>query len=84
MRILMASDHYPPYIGGVQRQTWLIAHELQRRGHEVLVATVWQDRLPAREDDAGVHVRRLKQLRTAVPLVRGRRRAATSHRSPIR
>ena len=74
MRILMASDHYPPYIGGVQRQTWLIAHELQRRGHEVLVATVWQDRLPAREDDAGVHVRRLKQLRTAVPLVRGRRR----------
>lgn len=81
MRILIASDHYPPFIGGAQRQTWLIAHELRRRGHDVLVATVWQDRLRAREDDHGVHVRRLKQLRTVVPVLRGR--ARRRHQPPF-
>ena len=44
VRILIASDRYPPFIGGAQRQTWLIAHELERREHRVVVATVWQDR----------------------------------------
>lgn len=67
MKILIASDHYPPYIGGAQRQTWLLAHELQRRGHEVAVATVWQRHLPARENDDDVLVCRLRQLRTIVP-----------------
>ena len=85
MRILIASDHYPPFIGGAQRQTWLLAHELERRGHCVLVATPWQDRLPAREHDDGVQVRRLKQLRTLVPLVRGpaRRRYQPPFPDPV-
>ena len=85
MRILIASDHYPPFIGGAQRQTWLLAHELERRGHCVLVATPWQDRLPAREHDDGVRVRRLKQLRTLVPLVRGpaRRRYQPPFPDPV-
>lgn len=85
MRILLASDHYPPFIGGAQRQTWLLAHELERRGHEVVVSTVWQDRLPAREDDEGVRVRRLKQLRTVVPVLRGpaRRRHQPPFADPV-
>ena len=85
MRILIASDHYPPFIGGAQRQTWLIAQELRRRGHDVLVATVWQDRMPAREDDYGVPVRRLKQLRTVAPLIRGpaRRRHQPPFPDPV-
>jgi glycosyltransferase involved in cell wall biosynthesis len=85
MRILLASDHYPPFVGGAQRQTWLIAHELNRRGHCVLVATVWQDRLRAREDDDGVPVRRLKQLRTLAPLIRGpaRRRHQPPFPDPV-
>lgn len=74
MKILLASDHYPPFIGGAQRQTWLLARELRRRGHEVAVATVWQDTLPAAEDDDGVRVRRLRQLRTVAPAIRGRPR----------
>jgi glycosyltransferase involved in cell wall biosynthesis len=85
MRILLASDHYPPFIGGAQRQTRLIAHELRRRGHQVVVATVWQDRQPAREDDDGVPVRRLKQLRTLAPILRAppRRRHQPPFPDPV-
>jgi glycosyltransferase involved in cell wall biosynthesis len=85
MRILIASDHYPPFIGGAQRQTRLIAHELRRRGHDIVVATVWQDRLPAREDDDGIPVRRLKQLRTVAPIIRGpaRRRHQPPFPDPV-
>jgi glycosyltransferase involved in cell wall biosynthesis len=73
VRILIVSDHYPPYIGGAQRQTKVLGRELARRGHEVSVATVWQDTLPAHEQDEGVDVYRLRQLRSA-PLVRGKAR----------
>jgi len=73
MRILLASDHYPPFVGGAQRQTKVLAHELHARGHEVAVATVRQDDLPAQSEDDGVAVHRLGQLRT-LPLVRGRPR----------
>ncbi len=67
LRILLVSDHYPPFIGGAHRQTQLLAHELHRRGHEVNVATVWSGGLPEQEDEAGVSVFRLKQLRTWLP-----------------
>jgi glycosyltransferase involved in cell wall biosynthesis len=67
LKILLVSDHYPPFIGGAHRQTQLLAHELQQRGHEVNVATVWSGGLPEVEDDAGVRVFRLKQLRTWLP-----------------
>jgi glycosyltransferase involved in cell wall biosynthesis len=67
LRILLVSDHYPPFIGGAHRQTQLLPHELQRRGHTVNVATVWSGGLPDEEDDDGVHVYRLKQLRTWLP-----------------
>lgn len=73
MRILLATDHYPPYIGGAQIQSRLLAHELRKRGHDVVVATVWQNDLPALEDDQGVPVHRLRQLRTLPGLVRARR-----------
>ena len=67
LRILLVSDHYPPFIGGAHRQTQLLAHELKQRGHEVNVATVWSGGLPEVEDDAGVRVFRLKQIRTWLP-----------------
>ena len=67
LRILLVSDHYPPFIGGAHRQTQLLAHELQQRGHEVNVATVWSGGLPEVEDDAGVRVYRMKQVRTWLP-----------------
>jgi glycosyltransferase involved in cell wall biosynthesis len=73
MRILLASDHYPPFVGGAQRQTKVLASELRARGHEVAVATVRQDGLLARSTEEGVAVHRLGQLRT-LPLVRGKPR----------
>ena len=73
MRVLLATDNYPPYIGGAQIQSRLIARELKERGHEVVVVTVWQNDIPATEDDDGVLVHRLRQLRT-LPLVARKRR----------
>jgi len=30
LRILLVSDHYPPFIGGAHRQTHLLAKELSQ------------------------------------------------------
>src|SRR5690349_20220841 len=67
LRILIISDHYPPFIGGAHRQTQLLSRELFRRGHAVSVVTVWHPGLPEYEDDGGVAVYRLKQIRTWLP-----------------
>ena len=67
--MLLATDHYPPYIGGAQIQSRLLAAQLRARGHDVRVATVWQNGLPAFEDDEGVPVHRLRQLRTVPGIV---------------
>jgi glycosyltransferase involved in cell wall biosynthesis len=84
VKILLASDHYPPFIGGAQRQTEQIAKRMTDRGHDVVVATVWQDDQPAVEDDEGVTVHRLRQLRSA-PLVQGpaRRRHQPPFADPV-
>lgn len=68
MRVLLATDHYPPFIGGAQIQSRLIAQELRARSHDVAVATVWQNNHPSFEIDDGVPVHRLRQLRT-LPLI---------------
>lgn len=76
LRILMATDFYPPFIGGVERQAEVVSHELHRAGHEVIVATVWRSGLPREEDQSGVKVRRLRGLMTSMPwfsTVAGRR-----------
>ena len=67
MKILLASDHYPPFIGGAHRQVQLLAGELAQRGYDVSVATVWHGGLPLEADEAGVRVYRFKQLRTWLP-----------------
>jgi hypothetical protein len=46
LKILLATDHYPPFIGGAHRQVQLLAQELSRRGYNVSVATVWHGGLP--------------------------------------
>jgi glycosyltransferase involved in cell wall biosynthesis len=73
VRILLATDHYPPHIGGAQIQSRLIARELLHRGHDVVVATVWQNGVAPVEDDDGIPVHRFRQLRTLPVLVRMRR-----------
>jgi glycosyltransferase involved in cell wall biosynthesis len=67
MRILLLSDAYPPVIGGATRAAQQLSRELQRRGHQVAVATAWQRNLPSFEDDAGVAVHRLPGLISRLP-----------------
>lgn len=69
LRILLVSDYYPPFIGGAHRQTQLLGRELHKRGHAVNVVTMWQSGHPSAQDDEGVRVHRLKDLRTAIPWV---------------
>ena len=64
MRLLIVSDHYPPFIGGAHRQTHLLARHMASRGHEVTVVTSWHGGLPMREQIEGVDVRRVRELRT--------------------
>jgi len=83
-RILIVSDHYPPFIGGVQRQTKLMAEQLSARGHPVGAVTVWQDNLPVHETSDGFPIWRLRQLRTVPGLAgRPRRRHQPPYPDPV-
>jgi glycosyltransferase involved in cell wall biosynthesis len=74
MRILLATDHFPPFIGGAHRQAQLLAEAMGRRGHAVAVATPWHGGLPKLEHGNGFVVHRLRQVRTAFDcMVRDRR-----------
>lgn len=64
MRILIVTDHYPPFIGGAHRQARLLAAGMAGRGHEVAVATTWHGGLPPLDWEENVTVHRLRQLRT--------------------
>jgi glycosyltransferase involved in cell wall biosynthesis len=67
VRILLATDHFPPFIGGAHRWGQLLALGLARRGHEVNVVTEWHAGLPRQERSGDVTVHRIRQLRTALP-----------------
>jgi len=60
MRILMLSQFYPPIIGGIEQHVRNLSAELVTRGHEVAVATLWQEGLPELENDRGVRVYRIR------------------------
>jgi glycosyltransferase involved in cell wall biosynthesis len=68
----LASDYYPPFIGGAQIQTQLLARAFRSRGHAVAVATAWQNNVPSFEDDDGISINRLRQVRTIPGLTRAR------------
>ena len=67
MRIQIASDYYPPFIGGGHRAIQALARELARAGHTVEVVTISHPGVPTHEDDAGVAVHRVPHLRALVP-----------------
>jgi len=69
MRILIVTDHYPPFIGGAHRQAWLLASGIAERGHDVAVATTWHGGLPSLDWEENVSVHRLRQMRTALPIL---------------
>jgi len=60
--ILLVTDFYWPYLGGVEQHVRSLAHSLAERGHRVTVATLAGKGLPAEEDDDGVRVVRLRSM----------------------
>lgn len=69
MRLLLASDFYPPFIGGTELQVRMLAERMARLGHEVTVATVWHAGLDQIEWMNGVRVVRLRGLTVRLPMV---------------
>ncbi len=70
MRILIATWHYRPHVGGAERKAELFARTLAAQGHEITVVTGRRSlSLPAQEVRDGVRVCRLwpgRHLSTAV------------------
>jgi glycosyltransferase involved in cell wall biosynthesis len=63
MRILQVTPGYYPVMGGVERHVQDISEALTEHGHEVVVATVAQDRyLPRHEVVVGVTIQRFHAL----------------------
>lgn len=46
MRVLMLAQSYAPIVGGIEHMVEEISHELVRRGHDVMVATLRQPGAP--------------------------------------
>lgn len=59
MHILMLAQFYPPIIGGEERHVRNLSIELANRGHQVAVATLWNEGAPAIEYDQGVRIYRV-------------------------
>lgn len=59
MRVLMISDFYFPYLGGVEQHVRSLSRALVARGHDVAIATLQANGLAAREDDGGIRVHRM-------------------------
>jgi glycosyltransferase involved in cell wall biosynthesis len=60
VRILMATDFYWPFVGGVEQHVRSLSAALAARGHSVAVATLQHGDLPAFERDGDVRVYRLR------------------------
>ena len=71
MRIILVSDFFAPFLGGVELQVQALAHALGEEGHDVIVASVWAKGLRERETIDGVRLVRLKSLATMVPWFSG-------------
>jgi glycosyltransferase involved in cell wall biosynthesis len=59
MRILMITDFYPPFLGGVEVLVSTMSRELAKRGHDVAVATLASPGVADSSVDDGVRVHRI-------------------------
>jgi len=60
MRILMVTDFYWPYAGGVEQHVRHLSHALVARGYDVAVATLAGNGTPGTDTDGAVRVYRLR------------------------
>lgn len=62
MRILMVTDFYWPFLGGVEQHVRTLSHALHERGHHVAVATLWSEGLAEEEIDKDVVIYRVGSI----------------------
>jgi glycosyltransferase involved in cell wall biosynthesis len=67
LRVLLVTDSYPPLVGGATFWSQQVARHMSARGHDVTLATTWQPRTAAFEQDREVAVHRLRDLTSRVP-----------------
>lgn len=60
MRILMLAQFYPKTIGGEEQHVQDLSIQMTARGHQVAVATLWQEGLPKFEIEHGVRIYRIQ------------------------
>jgi glycosyltransferase involved in cell wall biosynthesis len=84
MRVLIATQFYPPLIGGEERFTYNLSRLLAARGHQVSVVTLHQAGLPERETVENVAVYRIKGFTQQLKFLYSddSRRAATPFPDP--
>lgn len=68
LRVLLVTDFFPPYLGGVEHHVAMLAETLQRRGHTVLVVTLDGPIADSVEDDGDIDVRRLNGVFQRLPI----------------
>ena len=69
MKIMMLSDLYPPFQGGIEAHVESLSNELSKRGHEVHVCTIGRRDLPDYEEKNGVRIYRLDGLFQKIPFL---------------
>jgi len=69
MKILMLSDLYPPFQGGIETHVQSLSKELSKRGHEVVVCTIGRRDLPRHEEENRVRIYRLQSLFQKIPFL---------------
>jgi glycosyltransferase involved in cell wall biosynthesis len=69
MKIMMLSDLYPPFQGGIESHVESLSNQLSKKGHEVFVCTIGRRGLPAYEEKNGVRIYRLKGLFQKIPFL---------------
>ena len=69
MKIMMLSDLYPPFQGGIEAHVESLSNQLSKRGHEVFVCTIGRLDLPDYEVKNGVKIYRLEGLFQRIPFL---------------
>jgi glycosyltransferase involved in cell wall biosynthesis len=69
MKIMMLSDLYPPFQGGIEAHVESLSNQLSKRGHEVFVCTIGRRDQPDYEEKNGVRIYRLGGLFQKIPFL---------------
>ena len=69
MKIMMLSDLYAPFQGGIETHVESLSNQLRERGHEVFVCTIGRRDLPHYEKKNGVRIYRLDGLFQKIPFL---------------